>query len=188
MVVPDARRRQEIPFSTVQPFPIVESRLLKRINIRAIHLENCFPQPRSHMISSRWWTFALGLLAYLFLTSSLSLAQTPSRSHPASAAVPNDAVTYLRNGWTVQTSAKVEAKGETISTAKFAPAGWHQASVPSTVVAALVKDKTLPDPFFGMNLRQFPGVSYPIGGNFSNIAMQTDSPYAVSWWYRRQFE
>jgi len=30
-------------------------------------------------------------------------------------------------------------------------------------------------------------VTYPIGGNFSNIAMQTDSPYAVSWWYRKQF-
>jgi exo-1,4-beta-D-glucosaminidase len=50
-----------------------------------------------------------------------------------------------------------------------------------------VKDKTLPDPFFAMNLRQFPGVTYPIGGNFSDIAMQTDSPYAVSWWYRKAF-
>ena len=140
------------------------------------------------MISSRQRTFALSVLAYLFLASSLSLAQNPSRSHPAAAAAPNDAVTYLRNGWTVQTSAKVEAKGDIISTEKFVPAGWHQASVPTTVVAALVKDKTLPDPFFGMNLRQFPGISYPIGGNFSNIPMQTDSPYAVSWWYRRQFE
>ncbi len=87
----------------------------------------------------------------------------------------------------MQSSAKVEAKGEIISTPQFSPAGWHQASVPSTVVAALVKDKTLPDPFFGMNLRQFAGVTYPVGGNFSNIAMQTDSPYAVSWWYRKPF-
>ena len=38
-----------------------------------------------------------------------------------------------------------------------------------------------------MNLRQFAGVTYPIGSNFSNIAMQTDSPYAVSWWYHKQF-
>jgi exo-1,4-beta-D-glucosaminidase len=55
------------------------------------------------------------------------------------------------------------------------------------VVAALVKDKTLPDPFFATNLRQFPGMTYPIGANFSNLAMQPDSPYAVSWWYRKQF-
>jgi len=94
----------------------------------------------------------------------------------------------LHEGWTLQTSAKVEAKGEVISTAKFSPQGWHHATVPTTVVAALVKDKTLPDPFFAMNLRDFPGVTYPIGGNFSNIPMAPDSPYAVSWWYRKAFE
>ena len=45
----------------------------------------------------------------------------------------------------------------------------------------------LPDPFYAMNLRQYPGVSYPIGSNFSNIAMPPDSPYGVSWWYRKEF-
>jgi exo-1,4-beta-D-glucosaminidase len=99
----------------------------------------------------------------------------------------SDAKLTLRDGWSLMTSAKVEAKGEVIATPQFTPKGWHAASVPTTVVAALVKDKTLPDPFFGTNLRQFPGVTYPIGANFSNIAMQTDSPYAVSWWYRKQF-
>ncbi len=94
----------------------------------------------------------------------------------------------LHEGWSLQTSAKVDAKGEVISTAKFSPEGWHHATVPTTVVAALVKDKTLPDPFFAMNLRSFPGVNYPIGGNFSNIPMAPDSPYAVSWWYRKAFE
>ncbi|MGC2449823.1 MAG: sugar-binding domain-containing protein, partial [Candidatus Sulfotelmatobacter sp.] len=60
-------------------------------------------------------------------------------------------------------------------------------AVPTTVVAALVKDKTLPDPFPGMNLRSFPGMNYPVGANFSNIPMAPDSPYAVSWWYRKAF-
>jgi len=93
----------------------------------------------------------------------------------------------LRDHWTLQSSSRVEAKGEIVSTAAFVPKGWHAATVPTTVVSALVKDKTLPDPFFATNLRQFPGVTYPIGGNFSNIAMQPDSPYAVSWWYRKPF-
>jgi len=93
----------------------------------------------------------------------------------------------LREGWTLQTSAKVEAKGEAISTPQFSPKGWLDVTVPTTVVAALVKNKTLPDPFPGMNLRSFPGVTYPIGGNFSNVAMATDSPYAISWWYRKAF-
>ena len=94
----------------------------------------------------------------------------------------------LREHWTVQSSAKVDASGEAISSAAFAPSGWHEVTVPTTVVAALVKDKTLPDPYFGTNLRQFAGVTYPIGGNFSNIAMKSDSPYAVAWWYRNRFE
>ena len=104
--------------------------------------------------------------------------------HPA---VPKTEKLLLRDDWTLQSSVKVEAKGEVISTAAFVSEGWHKVTVPTTVVAALVKDKTVPDPFFAMNLRQFAGVIYPIGGNFSNIAMQPDSPYAVSWWYRKQF-
>ena len=60
----------------------------------------------------------------------------------------------LHEGWSLQTSAKVEAKGEIISTPQFSPQGWHSATVPTTVVAALIKDKTFPDPFFGTNLRE----------------------------------
>jgi exo-1,4-beta-D-glucosaminidase len=55
------------------------------------------------------------------------------------------------------------------------------------VVAALVERKVYPDPFFGMDLRSFPGVTYPIGANFSNIPMQQDSPFIVPWWYRKEF-
>ena len=31
-------------------------------------------------------------------------------------------------------------------------------------------------------------MGYPIGGNFSNVPMPPDSPYGVSWWYRKAFE
>jgi exo-1,4-beta-D-glucosaminidase len=126
------------------------------------------------------------LLLTLCLGSRFLLAADPATPKPASPTANADKLP-LREHWTLQSSAKVEAKGEVVSTATFIPKGWHDATVPTTVVAALVKDKTLPDPFFAMNLRQFPGVTYPIGGNFSNVPMQTDSPYAVSWWYRKQF-
>jgi exo-1,4-beta-D-glucosaminidase len=125
-------------------------------------------------------TFFVLFILVIFSSSSQSQTKT-------SAAPKAEARLALRDGWALQTSAKVEAKGETISTPQFAPKGWHEVTVPTTVVAALVKDKTLPEPFSGMNLRSFPGVTYPIGGNFSNIAMQPDSPYAVSWWYRKAF-
>ncbi len=132
------------------------------------------------MSSGKRLAFTLFVLAQILLASSL-LAQNISHTHSAEANLP------LRDGWSLQTSAKVEAKGEVISTPQFVPKGWHVATVPTTVVAALVTDKTFPDPLFGMNLRDFPGVNYPIGGNFSNIPMAPDSPYTVSWWYRKQF-
>jgi len=124
------------------------------------------------------------LIQFLLLSSLISqtIAQTAPPAKPSS-----EGTLPLHEGWSLQTSTNVKAKGEVISTPKFVPKGWHEATVPTTVVAALVKDKTFPDPLFGMNLRQYPGVNYPIGGNFSNIAMAPDSPYAVSWWYRKQF-
>jgi exo-1,4-beta-D-glucosaminidase len=121
-----------------------------------------------------------------FLGSHFLLAAAPAPSDASAQSVHAERL-VLRDHWTLQSSTKVETKGEIISTVGFVPKEWHDASVPATVVAALIKDKTLPDPFFGMNLRQFPGMTYPVGGNFSLIAMQTDSPYAVSWWYRKQF-
>jgi exo-1,4-beta-D-glucosaminidase len=136
-------------------------------------------------LAKRLFISVLLLLFHLSFDSSIN-AQSQSTNAPAGKAASESRV-MLREGWELQTSAKVDAKGEVISTPAFAAKGWHSATVPSTVVAALVKDKTLPDPFPEMTLRSFPGVTYPIGANFSNIAMATDSPYAVSWWYRKAF-
>jgi exo-1,4-beta-D-glucosaminidase len=121
------------------------------------------------------------LLCILVLSfSGLTSAQEASHPHPETSLV-------LRDGWTLQSAYKVEAKGETVSTSGFEPKDWYAVSVPTTVVAALVKHKVYPDPFFGTNLRTFPGVTYPIGANFSNLPMQPDSPFFVPWWYRKEF-
>ena len=93
----------------------------------------------------------------------------------------------LREGWAIQSSAKVSAGGEAVSQPGFATAGWHPATVPTTVVSALVADGTYPDPYFGTNLRAIPGTSYKPGTNFSNEPMPADSPFAVPWWYRTEF-
>jgi len=173
--------------------------LLKRINRSDIHSADKFPaskrssrrhrsdlqMTRSTLIRSTMNSrirLALSLFVFASVLASSLLGQETSTAKP-----DPDAKLPLRDGWSLQTSAKVEAKGDAISSPQFVASGWHEATVPTTVVAALVKDKTLPDPDFGMNLRDLPGVTYPIGGNFSNIAMAPDSPYAVSWWYRKQF-
>jgi exo-1,4-beta-D-glucosaminidase len=93
----------------------------------------------------------------------------------------------LHAGWLLKSSASVGADGATISSPSYRPAGWYRATVPSTVVGTLVDDGIYPDPFFGMNLRALPGMTYPIGRNFVRIAMDSQSPFAVPWWYRTTF-
>ena len=112
--------------------------------------------------------------------SGLIFAQETSPPRP-------EAALSLRDGWSLQSSGKVDEKGETLSTPAFRPKGWYEVTLPTTVVAALVKHKVYPDPFFGTNLRSFPGVTYPIGANFSNLPMQPDSPFIIPWWYRKEF-
>jgi exo-1,4-beta-D-glucosaminidase len=92
----------------------------------------------------------------------------------------------LTQGWAIESSARVTVGGEALSRPGTSTAGWHPARVPTTVVAALVADGTLPDPYVGTNLRRFPGVSYPVGQNFSNLEMPDDSPFRVPWWYRTE--
>jgi exo-1,4-beta-D-glucosaminidase len=93
----------------------------------------------------------------------------------------------LHEGWAIQSSAEVDAGGEALSQPGFATTGWHPATVPTTVVGALVADGTYPNPDFGMNLRQIPGTDYKIATNFSNVEMPEDSPFRVPWWFRTEF-
>jgi exo-1,4-beta-D-glucosaminidase len=116
-----------------------------------------------------------------FFFSSALLSQTHSVATRPSATL------RLADGWSLQSSGKVAETGDLISKTTYQPKGWYTVTVPTTVVAALVKQKVYPDPDFGMNLRQFPGMNYPIGTNFSNRPMQQDSPFAVAWWYRKSF-
>jgi exo-1,4-beta-D-glucosaminidase len=116
--------------------------------------------------------------------SSLVFSQEAKPGRPRT-----EATLFLREHWSLQSSGKVDEKGEVLSTPAFQPKNkdWYTVTVPTTVVAALIEHEVYPDPFLGMNLRSFPGVTYPIGANFSNIPMQPDSPFIVPWWYRKEF-
>src|SRR5215467_2984887 len=94
----------------------------------------------------------------------------------------------LKDAWAVQSSTKVTASGERVSENGFDTSGWFKTSAPKTVFAVLVENGVYRDPFFGMNLRSAPGVEYPIGGQYANIDMPANSPYAVPWWYRKEFQ
>ena len=95
----------------------------------------------------------------------------------------------LRQNWAIQSSADVRESGAALSVAGFRPPrAWHPATLPTTVFSALVAARVYPDPYFGTNLRSAPGVSYPIGFNFSNAPMPADSPFHRPWWFRTEFK
>jgi len=110
-----------------------------------------------------------------FLFSVVLMAQTPSKRQ------------YLDGTWRMQSSCTDRATGEQISTVGFDAPKWHPAEVPGTVVGALVTDKTLPDPDFGMNLKSFPGFVSDNKGVFATRDMPADSPYRCSFWFRTEF-
>ncbi|NIM48524.1 MAG: glycosyl hydrolase family 2 [Gemmatimonadales bacterium] len=93
----------------------------------------------------------------------------------------------LSTGWTLRSSVELDLRGEVISRPGLNTASWHRISVPNTVVGALVENGVYEDPYFGMNLRDIPGTTYPIGQNFAMRPMPEDSPFRRSWWYRREF-
>jgi exo-1,4-beta-D-glucosaminidase len=105
---------------------------------------------------------------------------------PLSAVPPN--ALLLRQNWAIQSSSDVRDAPAALSAAEYKPEGWYPATLPSTVLSALVDDHVYPDPYTGMNLRQVPGASYPIGTNFSNVLMPPESPFRRSWWYRTSFQ
>ena len=96
-------------------------------------------------------------------------------------------VTPLHEGWLLQSACKLQAAGDAIATEAFVPDGWLKTAVPSTVLASQTAANVFPDPYFGMNLRQIPGTTYPIGGIFARLPMDPNSPYHCGWWYRTEF-
>ena len=120
------------------------------------------------------------LLCLWFLGSGLAFAQQAPARRPQSTLI-------LKDAWTLQSLYKVDAPGEIVSTLKFRPQGWYPVTVPTTVVAALIKAKHYPDPYFGMNLRKLPGMTYPVGQTFVSLPMAQDSPFLVPWWFRKEF-
>src|SRR5262249_39479723 len=96
---------------------------------------------------------SLLLTLFSFLLSE-ALAQSPA---------PMNRI-ELHKGWTVQTSPKVHAAGDAISTPKFQTKRWYRTSVPMTVLAVQVAAREFPEPYYGMNLRKIPGIdAYEIG-------------------------
>ena len=117
------------------------------------------------------------LLLYCFMFSGIILNWSCSSKDNTGGKL------LLRDNWTIQSSEKITANGNAISSLSFDPDGWYTTSVPSTVMAALLENGLYPDPFYGTNIESLPG--YYTG---FDAGMPDDSPFSVPWWYRTEFK
>jgi len=92
----------------------------------------------------------------------------------------------------LQSSAVVEADGQAISSATFAPRDWYPVQVPSTVLRGLVANGVYPDPYVGMNNMRIPDANDEFNRAFdltvfSHLPGQAN-PWSKPWWYRAEFQ
>jgi exo-1,4-beta-D-glucosaminidase len=76
----------------------------------------------------------------------------------------------LDEGWHIHSSAGFNLSGEAISSPDLEMQDWYTASVPTTVLAALVNNGVYRDLYFGKNLEKIP-----------------TEPFEHSWWFRKEF-
>lgn len=118
-------------------------------------------------------TWSRGRVAAGVAGSLVSLAMLTSCgevAEPPLAASTVETTVLLGEGWALRSSDGLTATGAEISRPGFAAAGWTPTSVPSTVLAALVRAGEVVDPYFGRNLEAIPS-----------------ERFAVPWWYRTEF-
>jgi exo-1,4-beta-D-glucosaminidase len=114
-------------------------------------------------------------IAFLFVGPVTAAGQAANRHLPG-------------GDWRLRSSANLEATGAEVSRPGFDASSWYRVTVPNTVVGALVENGTYKDPYFGMNLRSLPGMSYPVGQRFTLLDTPADSPFKPAWWYRTEFD
>src|SRR5688500_10032906 len=95
----------------------------------------------------------LGLLAMLLATTACSRPRAADvldgGVRDGGVPVPPDDQLYLRDGWAIRSSAEVGSGGAELSTPGHDAGDWTSATVPSTVLAALVAAGVYPDPYVG---------------------------------------
>ena len=125
------------------------------------------------------------LLKVLPLCLAVSLTPPPLALPQSSPDEPRNSMNI--EGWSLQSSAHVTESGDVLSSPAHQVKDWHTAVVPGTVVGSLVHDKTIPDPYFGINLRNLIGKEFNSNKILSELPMDAESQFAIPWWYRAEF-
>ncbi len=98
----------------------------------------------------------------------------------------NTEALLLDSDWRLRSSEHV-GDGARLSLPGFDTRDFYPARLPATVLGTLVEAGVFPDPFVGDQFRRLPGLGPP-HENFSNHPFPEHSPFAVPWWFQREFE
>ena len=93
----------------------------------------------------------------------------------------------LKEDWEIQSSADVSVGGSEISKADFITNNWYPATMPSTILEALVKAGKYKDPYYGNNLKDVGGY-FEVTSSMYLYDLPEDSPFSVPWWFRTTFD
>jgi hypothetical protein len=105
--------------------------------------------------------------------------------------LPPGAKLLLASDWQLQSSFLVKENGEVISATTYRPDHWHSASVPTTVLNALVKSGVYPDVRFALNAFRVPDASDEFNEK-QNLTQYSHlpgrrNPWSDPWWFRTMF-
>lgn len=123
--------------------------------------------------------------AAAFAATALDATQTDEPASP-----PGEMA--LKSNWLIQSSVLVDKGGETVSGGSFMPEGWYKASIPCTVLGALVKNRIYPDPRIGLNSYRIPDSSDEFNkkydlAKYSHLPDKRN-PWRDPYWYRTEFD
>lgn len=99
---------------------------------------------------------------------------------------------YLRDHWSLQSTAVEPRQGAELSQPGVELNGWYPIQVPTTVLRALIQNGVYPDPRFGLNAFRIPDSSEEFNrehdlARFSHLP-NGRNPWRDPWWYRTEFD
>ena len=144
----------------------------------------CTPSTNRARCESNCCAIGFRMSSLLFLVTNLAASTLL-----AAAAEPGaESQMLLRKGWAIQSSADVHEDGAAISTPGFKARDWYAATLPSTVLSALVQDRVYPDPYYGHEPAVDPGHDLSHLHQLLERADAARQPVPASWWYRTEFK
>lgn len=94
--------------------------------------------------------------------------------------------------WFLQSSYLVQPAGEIISSPRFKPKGWIKTEVPTTVLAALVRQGIYPEPTIGLNNMKIPDAHEDYSRKYNldqySHLPKKKNPWQEPYWFWTQFK